>query len=200
MDSNEQKQSGPSNISKTRQRWNGAPCFYEGCESPIKARGFCGVHYARLSKNGDPALVKRVSQYFGNCKAVFPDGVQCIIPAYAKEFCKRHYQQFSRHGDPMADKSKRLHSSNYISIFVPHHPNANKAGRILEHRFVMSEHLGRPLYKDENVHHKNGNRHDNRLENLELWSTAQPSGQRVEDKLEYAIMILRRYAFEDSST
>ena len=63
-----------------------------------------------------------------------------------------------------------------------------------QHRVVMSRHLGRPLCADENVHHKNGDRADNRLANLELWSTSQPNGQRVADKLAWCREFMARYA------
>lgn len=46
---------------------------------------------------------------------------------------------------------------------------------------------------DENVHHINGDKLDNRIENLELWSTSQPCGQRIEDKIQWAKQILNQY-------
>lgn len=68
--------------------------------------------------------------------------------------------------------------------------------KIAEHRLVMEKHLGRVLVEGENVHHINGVRDDNRIENLELWNTTQPCGQRSLDKIAYALEILELYAPE----
>lgn len=69
----------------------------------------------------------------------------------------------------------------------------------MQHRIVMENHLGRPLRDKEEVHHKNGVRHDNRLENLELWNSSHPYGQRVVDKIDWAVELLRLYAPEKLS-
>ena len=173
--------------------WKNALCEIKDCSNKIHAKGFCSIHYSRLLKQGNPELIKRVSKYNETCKVIFPEGGKCIKKAYAKYFCKKHYIANHRYGNPLIDKTVKATKNNYVALFRPDHPNANKDGFILEHRFIMSNHIGRALLPGENVHHKNGNRKDNRLSNLELWSEVQPSGQRIEDKLEWAREIISLY-------
>ncbi len=89
-----------------------------------------------------------------------------------------------------------IETQGYRVISRPSHANARHKGKIFEHVFVMSEYLGRPIRKGENVHHKNGIRNDNRIENLELWHRGQPPGQRVEDKIAWAKEFLEEYGYK----
>ena len=89
--------------------------------------------------------------------------------------------------------TKRTNSEGYVIMRYPEHPNSQKNGSLLEHTYVMSEHLGRPLKPNENVHHINGVRDDNRIENLELWCKSQPCGQRVNEKQAFYVEFISGY-------
>jgi len=68
-----------------------------------------------------------------------------------------------------------------------------KGRRDFEHRLIMEAHLGRTLLPNQTVHHVNGDRLDNRLANLELWSGSQPPGQRIKDKVAWAKSLIELY-------
>jgi len=90
---------------------------------------------------------------------------------------------------------RSIDNLGYVRI-IGIRPGDDRPKECLEHRLVIEQQLGRKLIKGENVHHKNLNRQDNQLANLELWTTHQPIGGRVADLVEYATTILNRYAPE----
>lgn len=115
-----------------------------------------------------------------------------LISIYTQtKLCKSCGKKGERH--PLWRGGTLTNSDGYRLVKKSGHPNASKSGYVLEHVLVMSERLGRPLLPGENVHHINGVRDDNRTENLELWSTAQPPGQRIADKVAWAKQILALY-------
>jgi hypothetical protein len=137
------------------------------------------------------------------CKGDFPTRV-CAPATYCSKVCSnRDVDNPSRPNrggklktlnPPRERRTRYKDAHGYISCYQPDHPAGKKSkGFVKEHRLVMEEYLGRYLTKDETVHHRNGIRDDNRIENLELWASKHHSGQRVEDLVAWAVELLACY-------
>ena len=99
-----------------------------------------------------------------------------ICPVYGRKMSAETRKKM----EPIWEKSandrrlgRKLHRLGYVLVYSPGHHEADRGGYVLEHRLLMEKHLGRELTEDEIVHHKNGIKTDNRVENLMILSRAE---------------------------
>jgi len=174
-----------------------ATCAVLECGRRAVTRGWCHGHYLRWSRTGDVQADVPLGRSGRRACTV----AGCVRDVASRGLCEAHRQRLRSAGAvdgaaPLrAVAGRGFVRHGYRNVPVPQNERWLTQGRTpeAEHRLVMARTLGRPLRRDESVHHRNGQRDDNRPENLELWSRFQPTGQRVEDKVQWALEILQRY-------
>lgn len=166
----------------------GAQCLVPGCGRRPKGLGLCWAHW----------LAQKDGRELGSLRprTVTP-AVPCLVldcynRATSKGMCQRHAHlrdrgRISEQGLPLRDAERGgkkplpgpiRNGYGYVLVHAPAgYQGRTRDGRVLEHRLVMEQVLGRLLEDWEIVHHKNGIRHDNRLENLEVMDGRARKGE-----------------------
>lgn len=171
-------------------------CIIDGCEGRRQRHDLCTKHFHQAFKGGAFGPIPK-------CEIV---GCSRNVSTCSSRYCGMHASRLTRTGsagpaESLNKKRDGITDDGYRVVSI---------GRktFLEHRLLVERYIGRQLKRHEEVHHRNGMRADNSvgpcvlshrcdcddaMHNLELWSTSQPRGQRIEDKVRWALELIREY-------
>ena len=188
-----------------------AKCSLLWCNSLASGKGLCLKHYTRELRGQPMKKSCEVSDCANddiqvNARKCEAHRYSCTVPGCLKptpkswRYCPMHQQRVQKTGS-VGSVDSTMRAKGTGTDWAPNKDGyvernrvvAGKRTRQLQHREVMAEVIGRPLKSNETPHHKNGVRHDNRPENLELWVKSQPAGQRAKDLLAWAREIIATY-------
>lgn len=121
----------------------------------------------------------------GSVKVCTVEG--CELPYAMKGLCSMHWGRLRSSGE--IGPAGRIFAPAGSGTTTPDgYRRITVNGKaVAEHRYVMAQALGRPLRSWEHVHHRNGIRDDNCIENLELWLKRHPYGQRLDDLVAFVV-------------
>lgn len=188
----------PSELARSKHHYCSNACRYEGYkgERPEKQTGkvvHCEVCGKEVYKQ--KGHLERQEHHFcsrqcaGEWRTLQAERKKYICLNCGKEFerlasrenhadpkyCSRECAQEGRTGEnhPLWEGGRQVRGDGYVDlapslISDEYDSMRRKDGRVFEHRLVMAQHIGRPLESHEVVHHVNGDKSDNRIENLEL--------------------------------
>ncbi len=166
-----------------------------------RAKPFCSMKCFYEAAHRTPRDLTEAAPLYicEGCKGEFPrrrdmiGGLRVGGWDYRQKFCSSECFHESRFEIKQAARAAGVLPRGHINK-TGYHVTKGAHGRTIQmHRAIMEQHLERSLRGNENVHHINGNRADNRLENLELWVKTQPCGQRAADRVAAAIALLQDY-------
>lgn len=210
----------------------GARCLVPECGCRPKGRGLCVKHYQQWEAGQTWPGVAVPAAEGKSLEAYSPTACCCVTACLKRpvnrSMCSKHAQQreagiIDAHGEPLRPLMARgrqhkegpvLDPSGYLRVVAPEgYQGKTIDGRVLEHRLVMEQHLGRLLYGRDSpyyeiVHHKDGNKQNNEISNLELREhkehppghvapptqlAAQLDALRVNDPAAYDALMAKRF-------
>lgn len=173
-------------------------CEVQDCDRPAAKRGMCGMHYRRQLRNGTTDRVR----YSRTSRVCEVDGCDKSSDNGGRGMCSMHYSRYKTEGSPGEAAPRQaafgrgcINTAGYRTVSCPIEfaAMATRQRRVLEHRLIVARRLGRPLFAHETVHHRNGDRLDNRPGNLELFTGLHGTGANVKDAVARAKELLALY-------